>query len=81
MIRNSHCEVRKGTGWEVKSVEEALAIGGGVQMRCTECKGPVRPYKESDTSSAHFEHMSRHNGCSLGDCFSGQKTNHPDAIF
>lgn len=37
------------------------------QMHCIECGKPVRPYRESVSKDAHFEHLDRNPDCSLSD--------------
>ena len=83
MPRSEKCEIPKGAGvWREISIHEALPLKGRVPMRCLECHGPVRPHAGAKDRSldAHFEHLQRHPGCSLGDCFSGSRSVHPHAF-
>jgi hypothetical protein len=81
MPKSFTCEVPKTTtSWHEISVEKALSLG--VRMRCPECKGAVRPHNAAQDGSmeAHFEHLERHDGCSLGNYFSGVETPHPHPL-
>ena len=81
MARSETCEIPRGAKlWREISVQDALPLKGRVKMRCPKCKGPVRPNESSAYGSAHFVHFHRHKGCSLGDCFAGQKSEHPHPV-
>ncbi|WP_166506998.1 hypothetical protein [Frigidibacter mobilis] len=76
------CEARLGGNWEVISVGVALALSPRPELRCIECGGPVRPHKQANNGMrAHFEHRSRHEGCSRGSHFNGRRVPHPDALI
>lgn len=78
---NDVCEERINGRWSARTVAEVLAAAARGPIRCPECHGRVRAHKEGTTGQrAHFEHMRRHDGCSLKSTFNGRKTRHPDAL-
>ncbi len=86
MPRSICCEVREGSDdWLFVTVEDVIERRnrGDIKFdkRCVECHGRVRAHKAGVWGAAHFEHMQRHSGCSLGDNYDGKgKRIHPDAI-
>jgi len=68
-------------GWQRMPVKEALRLQEDA-FRCPECLGRVRLRAaniEKDTTE-HAEHYSKNTGCSLGNCFSGEKQLHPKPL-
>ncbi|WP_263356315.1 hypothetical protein [Acidicapsa ligni] len=68
-------------GWQRMPVKEALRLQDDT-FRCPECLGRVRlraaaPEKEL---AERGEHFSKNPGCSLGDCFAGEKRTHPKPL-
>lgn len=56
------------------TIEQALRIRGNQTLpegtfQCTECSLPVRPHSQGGHASAHFEHYSRNENCSLSHPF------------
>jgi hypothetical protein len=86
------CEVRRfqtdpATGqrrlmWVKMRVPKAMQLGDDPETRCLECHGPVRLHRAGPNGvpAAHAEHRTKHSGCSLGFCFEGTKSLHPDAL-
>jgi hypothetical protein len=75
------CEVRTEQGWAKLHVAIALDMPFKPALRCPECHGPVRAHKRGTNGMrAHFEHLTLHEGCSLGSNFDGRKRPHPDAL-
>lgn len=68
MAKNVVCEVRHGPIWISVTIDLALNLGRETVMRCIECHGALRPHRagRDGVPSAHFEHLSRHKGCSKG---------------
>lgn len=68
-------------GWQLMAIEDALRLQDE-KFRCPECLGKVRlrPASAEKNTVAHGEHMSKNAGCSLGDCFSGEKSPHPKPL-
>jgi hypothetical protein len=74
------CAARLDGHWEVVTITDVLAFVERPLLRCIECAGPVCPHKESNNGMrAHFEHLTRHEGCSLGSHFNGKQSPHPEA--
>jgi hypothetical protein len=68
-------------GWQRMSVKQALQLQDET-FRCPECLGKLRLYPaslEKDTPG-YARHLSKNTGCSLGDCFDGQKRPHPKPV-
>lgn len=68
-------------GWQRMPIKEALRLQDET-FRCPECLGRVRlkyASVEKDTAD-RAEHYSKNVGCSLGDCFDGEKRQHPKPI-
>jgi len=68
-------------GWQRMPVREALRLQDET-FRCPECLGRVRlraASAEKNTAN-HAEHYSKNPGCSLGNCFSGEKQMHPKPV-
>jgi hypothetical protein len=64
-------------GWQRLPLKEALHLQEDM-FRCPECLGRVKLYQasaEKDTAQ-RGEHFSKNTGCSLGDCFAGEKRIH-----
>ena len=86
MPRSVTCDVRPVVGpgiWRTVGVGEALGLGKKVLKRCVECRGQVKAFSASKSTSqeAHIEHVARHAGCSLGDCYDGAgKRPHPVTV-
>jgi hypothetical protein len=82
MARSTTCDARRGSGpWKTISVHSAIELGKQIEKRCVECHGRVRAHKASGSMEAHIEHMQRHVGCSLGDCYDGNGSRrHPLAL-
>jgi hypothetical protein len=75
------CEL--GPDWTELEIEDALKISRGTRdMRCPACHGRVVPHKKySNGTDAHFEHSTKHSGCSLsGYLYFGPPRLHPDAL-
>jgi hypothetical protein len=68
-------------GWQRMSVKEALRLQDET-FRCPECLGRVRLRQASPEKELveHAEHFSKNPGCSLGNCFSGEKSLHPKPL-
>jgi hypothetical protein len=64
-------------GWQRMPVREALRLQDDT-FRCPECLGRVRLRRSSVEKNVgdHAEHYSKNTGCSLGNCFSGEKQLH-----
>jgi uncharacterized protein with PIN domain len=73
---------KRGLTWVKLQVLRAMQMGDRPETRCPECHGPVRLHKAGPhgVPAAHAEHMRKHSGCSLGFCFEGIRSLHPDAI-
>ena len=68
-------------GWQRMPVKEALRLQED-SFRCPECLGRVRLRAASLEKgvSEHAEHYSKNTGCSLGNCFAGEKQMHPKPL-
>jgi hypothetical protein len=68
-------------GWQLISVEDGLRLRDET-FRCPECFGRVKLMSASDAPqmAAHGEHFQRNKGCSLGDCFGGEKRSHSSPL-
>jgi len=68
-------------GWQRMPVKEALRLQDE-SFRCPECLGKVRLRQASPEKDLpeHAEHYSKNTGCSLGNCFSGEKSLHPKPL-
>lgn len=68
-------------GWQRMPVKEALRLQEDT-FRCPECLGRVRLRQASPEkgTTEHGEHYSKNAGCSLGECFSGEKRAHPKPV-
>ncbi|PYV18549.1 MAG: hypothetical protein DMG21_04570 [Acidobacteria bacterium] len=85
------CEVRQwkpdpstGKGaplWVVMPVDKAIQLAD-VTIRCMKCHGPIRLHRAGPLGvpRAHAEHLRRHPGCPLGDCFDGTFRTSPTPI-
>jgi len=64
-------------GWQRMSVRDALRLQDDT-FRCPECLGRVRLRRASAEKNYgdHAEHYSKNTGCSLGNCFTGEKQRH-----
>jgi hypothetical protein len=64
-------------GWQRMPVREALRLQDDT-FRCPECLGRVRLRRASVEKNIgdHAEHYSKNTGCSLGNCFAGEKQLH-----
>jgi hypothetical protein len=64
-------------GWQRMPVRDALRLQDDT-FRCPECLGRVRLRAASaeKNTAPHAEHYSKNTGCSLGNCFSGEKQLH-----
>jgi len=84
MARSTDCEVHDSPDeWSVISVPEAIDRREKRilrSIRCVECHGKVRAHKAGDWGGAHFEHIVGHKGCSLGNCYDGNRRLHPHAV-
>jgi hypothetical protein len=90
MARMIQMEVRKWSGvgqdrtfgWQLISVEDAFRLGDET-FRCPECFGRVKLMSASENPpmAAHGEHFQRNEGCSLGDCFGGEKRIHSSPLI
>jgi hypothetical protein len=85
MAKSKHCEIRDGSKtWITVSVDQIIERRNKGEkaetMRCVECGGKVRAHKAGDWGEAHFEHLRKHPGCSLGSCFDNNRRPHPAAI-
>jgi len=81
MRRWSGTDSSRVFGWSLISVSEGLRMGDET-FRCPECHGRVKLMSASLTPpmAAHGEHFQRNKGCSLGDCFSGEKKLHVNPL-
>ncbi len=68
-------------GWQLLPVKEALHLQEDI-FRCPECLGRVRlrPASADNETPGYGEHFSKNPGCSLGDCFTGQKRQHTKPV-
>jgi hypothetical protein len=68
-------------GWQLITIEEAFRLGDDT-FRCPECFGKVKRTSASENPpiAAHGEHFQRNKGCSLGDCFDGEKRKHSSPL-
>jgi hypothetical protein len=68
-------------GWQLIHVEEGL-LSRDETFRCPECFGRVKLMSASENPpmAAHGEHFQRNEGCSLGDCFDGEKRIHSSPL-
>jgi hypothetical protein len=64
-------------GWQRMPITEALRLQED-SFRCPECLGRVRLRQASveKETPEHGQHFSKNVGCSLGDCFTGEKRPH-----
>ncbi len=64
-------------GWQRMPVRDALRLQDDT-FRCPECLGRVRLRAASaeKNTGPHAEHYSKNPGCSLGNCFNGEKQLH-----
>jgi len=83
MPRSTTCEARSKRGpWQIVSVDLAVEMNTSVEKRCVECHGRVRAHKTGDGGAAHFEHIQKHVGCTLGTCYDGKGSRlHPVAVI
>jgi len=89
MARMVQVELRKWSGvgkdrafgWQPISVEDGLHLRDET-FRCPECLGKVKLMSASKEPwmAAHGEHFQRNKGCSLGDCFDGEKRTHSSPL-
>ena len=81
MDTNLQCEAWIRDKWRVVSVESLLAHPKIVR-RCIECHGPVRLHKAGPGGKwpAHAENYPRHDGCTLGHTFDGNKRPNPNPV-
>ena len=89
MARMTQIEVKKWYGeasdrkfdWQLIAVEDALRLRDEA-FRCPEYFGRVRLMSASQNPpmAAHGEHFRRNKGCSLGDCFDGERRVHSSAL-
>lgn len=79
---NSNCEAWVNGSWKRISVATALSNPKVTVRRCLECKGPIRLHKQGRNGSTrpHAEHRERFSGCSLGDCFDGNRRPNPNPV-
>jgi hypothetical protein len=68
-------------GWQRMPVTEALRLQDET-FRCPECLGKVRLRRAAPDSETgdYAEHYSKNPGCSLGNCFTGEKKQHPKPV-
>jgi hypothetical protein len=81
-VREWHGEGKDRTfGWQPVSVDDGLRLRDET-FRCAECFGRVRLMSASKDPpmAAHGEHFKRNKGCSLGDCFNGEKRIHSSPL-
>lgn len=63
--------------WQSIDLNTALGLHRNRVMRCIECQGRVRAFRQgSNGQVAHMEHDHRNKGCSRGDCFDGEHRIH-----
>ena len=78
---NDVCEIKVRGDWVALSLDDALGRDASTLKRCVECRGRVRAHKQANNGMrAHFEHITAHAGCSLGACFNGDRTPHPQSL-
>ena len=82
MTKAETCEMRVRDDWVVITLDDALSQFDPSRLkRCIECHGQVRAHRQGTNGmAAHFEHMVRHDGCSLGNSFDGTKSLHRGAL-
>jgi hypothetical protein len=68
-------------GWQRMPIRDALRLQEDT-FRCPECLGRVRLRAASAEKETidRGEHFSKNQGCSLGDCFNGEKRPHPKPL-
>lgn len=68
-------------GWQSIPVSEGLRLRDET-FRCLECFGRAKLMSASEIPpmEAHGEHFQRNKGCSLGDCFDGEKRVHSSPL-
>lgn len=68
-------------GWQAISVEDGLRLRDET-FRCLECYGKAKLMSASVSPpmAAHGEHFQRNKGCSLGDCFDGDRRIHTSPV-
>jgi len=68
-------------GWQLMAVKDALRLQDET-FRCPECLGRVRLRAASveKNTGPYAEHYSKNTGCSLGNCFNGEKQPHPKPV-
>lgn len=77
MARSTSCELWANGTWQPINIDLAVQMPRSRRMRCVECAGQVRAHAAGPAGqAAHFEHHERNPGCSRGDCFDGQPTQH-----
>jgi RNA polymerase-binding transcription factor DksA len=68
MARSTELEVEANGKWEIKNVDDALAIGKRYGQ-CVKCHEPARAHRRGKNgAAAHVEHLSRNKKCPLSDC-------------
>jgi len=73
-----HFHERRGIGrvygWQTISASDARRLPDP-RLRCPECKGGIRLFAGSENGRMpeRGEHKDRNPGCSLGDCFDGNR--------
>ncbi len=80
-LTNTDCEAWIDNDWRVVAVESLLSYPKIVR-RCIECHGPVRLHKAGPGGKwpAHAENFPRHDGCSLGHTYDGNRRPNPDPV-
>lgn len=80
-LSNGSCEVLTSEGWVVRNVVDVHGLQKPT-VRCQECFGAVRLHRAGPGSipRAHSEHLVAHAGCSLGNCFNGVRSTHPEPV-
>jgi hypothetical protein len=81
-VRKWHGEgENRAFGWQPTSVDNGLRLRDET-FRCPECFGRVKLMSASANPPmvAHGEHFQRNKGCSLGDCFRGEKRVHSSPL-
>lgn len=74
------CFERDHTNCHRAIVAEHIVRRTGLSLRHLSTRELASSHEHCPHVAAHFEHFERHPGCSLGDCFDGNRRPHPGAL-
>ena len=75
------CEAWIEGAWKTVSIQTARDYPE-LARRCSECHGQIKIMRAGHGGAprSHPEHYERHKGCSLGNCFDGERRPHPKQV-